>query len=246
MKATKPRFEEEGKFLNRQDAGRRLAERLSSFLFQDPIVLAIPKGGVPVALEVARALHAPLDVILVQSLFDPSNTQHQIGAMSESGAISINQDAIQDLGMELDELHKISEDAFHSLERHLTFFRPDHRLPSLRGKSVILVSDFEESGLNAMAALSRIQFEKPRCVTLAVPVISSSLAHEIDRKVDALVSVHTAKHLGSISDWYEDASELGDFDLIEILKNFENPRPPAGLCGETKCENIATTNVGPI
>lgn len=218
-------------FLDRADGGRRLAEQLAELELQRPIVLALPRGGVPVAYEVARALHAPLDVFLVRKLGAPGQRELGIGAVAPGGVRILNDMAVHALGVSEREIEQITAEETAELERRLLRFRGDRPMPDLQGRTVVLVDDGLATGVTALAAIRALRRLEPGRVVLAVPVCAPETAEALRPEVDGVVCVHTPRDFVAVGLWYRDFSPTLDEEVIDLLDRARQA-PAAGAGGD--------------
>jgi putative phosphoribosyl transferase len=205
------------RFSDRTEAGRALAARLDHLAGEDVIVLALPRGGVPVGVEIARALHAPLDVFNVRKLGVPWHDELAMGAIAAGGVRVLNSDVIITAGVSVADLEQVTATQQVELDRRERLYRDGRPAPDISGKTVILVDDGIATGATARAAIAVLKSQHPAKLILAVPVIQSSVAEELSRGVDELVSVLTPSDLFAIGVWYEDFSQLSDDEVHEML-----------------------------
>ena len=221
-------------FRNREDAGRRLAERLVRYRDERPIVFALPRGGVPVGYQVARALDAPLDVFVARKLGAPGQTEFGIGAVSVGGVRILNEDIVRRLGIPEDYLERVTQRETAEVERRLRHFRGDRPEPTIRGRTVILVDDGLATGVTARAAVAALRQREPRRLILAAPVCAAQTSELLAPEVDELVCLEAPLDLGAIGFWYRDFAQTSDEEVIELLERSrrnqeERPvRVPAG------------------
>jgi len=205
------------RFSNRTEAGRALAARLGSLSGENVVVLALPRGGVPVGAEIARALHAPLDVFNVRKLGVPWHDELAMGAIAAGGVRVLNEDVITGSGVTAEDLDRVTAEQQIELERRERLYRDGRPAPNVTGKTVILVDDGIATGASARAAIAVIKAQKPLRLILAVPVIQDSVAAELARDVDQVVAVLTPSDLFAIGAWYEDFAQLSDEDVRDGL-----------------------------
>ena len=204
-------------FRNRHDAGRKLAAVLASRATHHPIVLAIPRGGLPIGYEVARALSAPLDVIVARRLVAGLQHDLDLGAVADGGIAYVDEDICNQLGLSSVEMQRIARHAVvdvEALSRLLASYRP--RL-SLAGASVIVTDDGIASGGTARAAIRSARKKGARNIVLAVPVAAAPAAEMLEREVDELVCLERPDSFTRLSDWYRDFAKLTDDDVIALL-----------------------------
>ena len=205
-------------FRDRHEAGRLLAERLSGYRDQKPIVLALPRGGVVVGYEVARALGAPLDVVVARKLGAPWQPELAVGAIAPRGVCLLNEDVFAWLDISEYELQQIASLEASEMERRMHLFRGDRPEPMLKGKTVILVDDGIATGMTVRAAIEYIGQHEPGHLVLAVPVCAAGTAEALRSEVDDLVSLKTPFELLAIGYWYEDFEQVSDEEVVELLE----------------------------
>jgi putative phosphoribosyl transferase len=223
------------RFGDRTDAGRKLAARLSEYAERRPVVLALPRGGVPVGYEIARALHAPLDVWVVRKLGVPWHPELGMGAVSEGGYLHLSHEILDYVGLSDDELSDVVEAERAEVERRVRRFRGDRPLPELRGRTVILVDDGIATGGTVHAAITAIRAEQPRAIVLAVPVAATDTLEALASEVDQIVCLIAPPSLYAIGLWYEDFRQLSDDEVAGLLERARaeqpGPEPPSHALG---------------
>ena len=218
-------FHGEPPFRDREDAGRRLAERLSGYRDEHPVVFALPRGGVPVGYEISHALGAPLEVCVARKLGAPGQPEFGIGAVAPGGVRILNEDVVRRLGIPDDYVEKITEQETAEVERRLRHFRGERPEPEIRGRTVILVDDGLATGVTARAAVKALRRLQPRRLILAVPVCAAQTAELLDPEVDELVCLEAPPDLGAIGFWYRDFSQTSDEEVIELLESARRQKP---------------------
>ncbi len=213
-------------FANRIDAGRRLAAKLEHLRGKDLVVLGLPRGGVPVAAEVARALGAPLDVIVVRKLGVPFQPEVAMGAIGEDGARVISHDLIASAGITLRDVALVEQRERVELERRALRFRRDRPRLSLRGRIAVVVDDGIATGSTAQAACQVARAHGARRVVLAVPVAPQDWTLRLADAADEFVSVETPEHFRAVGQFYADFSPTTDEEVIECLDRAAIPNPP--------------------
>jgi putative phosphoribosyl transferase len=205
-------------FLDRRDAGQRLARELGAFANRpDVIVLGLPRGGVPVAHEVAEALRVPLDVFVVRKLGMPGHEEHAIGAIASGGVRILDDYAIRYGGVSEDQLRRVTAREQAELERREKAYRGTRSFPDLRGKTVILVDDGLATGSTMRAAVSALRQEGPSRVVVAVPVGASNTCDSLRGLADDVVCAITPEPFYAVGLWYADFSETTDEEIHELL-----------------------------
>jgi putative phosphoribosyl transferase len=205
------------RFADRRDAGRRLAALLGDLRHENPVVVGIPRGGVPVAAEVARALEAPLDIVLVRKIGAPGNPEYGIGALAEDDVLVIDREVVRQLRLDSAELDAVVERARRELsERSASRYAARRRL-AVAGKTVLLVDDGLATGHTAQAAAYSLRERRAARVILAVPVAAPASARELRKWVDEVVCVQTPADLWAIGLWYEDFSPTSEEEVAALL-----------------------------
>ena len=205
------------RFRDRTDAGRELAGHLSHLRGKNTIVLALPRGGVPVAYEVAHALHAPLDVLNVRKLGVPWHEELALGAVATGGVRVLNNEIVMIAGVTQQDLDEITRLQRLEIDRRERLYRSGRPAPELHGRTVILVDDGIATGATVRAAIAVVKSQKPARLVLAVPVAQASVAAELAREVDELVCVLTPADLYAIGLWYESFLQLKDEQVQQTL-----------------------------
>jgi putative phosphoribosyl transferase len=205
------------RFIDRTDAGRALAERLGHLAGEDCVVLALPRGGLPVAYEVARALRAPLDVLNVRKLGVPSQPELAMGAVSTGGVRVLNDEVIRDAGVSVAEIELATQAQRQEIDRRERLYRGGRPAPRLEGRTVILVDDGIATGATVRAAVAVVRAQKPGRLVLATPVAAASTLRALARDVDEVVCVSAPVALFAIGVWYDTFPQLTDADVEAVL-----------------------------
>jgi len=207
-----------GRFLNRRDAGRQLAEKLTSYLGDSRVlVLGLPRGGVPVAYEVALALHAPLDVLVVRKLGVPGHRELAMGAIATGGLRVLNQDVINALGIRPAEVDSVAAKELLELERQQKTYRDGVPVPVLGGRTLIVVDDGLATGSTMQAAVGVLWQGHPGRIIVAVPVAAPETARKLRNLADRIVYVSAPPDFYAVSMWYEDFSQTTDEEVRTLL-----------------------------
>ena len=208
-----------GRFRDRAEAGRLLGERLAQDgALGDVVVLGLPRGGVPVARQVARALGAPLDVFLVRKLGYPGQPELAMGAIASGGIRVLNEDLVRELRLTVDVIDRVAEREEAELGRRERAYRGDRPPLDLAGKAVILVDDGLATGATMRAAVEAVRTRGPGRVVVAVPVAPSHALQELRDRVDDLVGLAAPDPFHAVGLWYEDFREVSDEDVRRLLR----------------------------
>ncbi|QXE34073.1 phosphoribosyltransferase [Streptomyces sp. GMY02] len=205
------------RFVDRTAAGRRLAEEVERMDLVDPVVLGLPRGGIPVAYEVARALAAPLDVIAVRKLGVPYQPELGFGAIGEEGVRIMNDDVVRAARVGARERAAVEEDARAALELRLRRYRGDRPPVGLRGRTAVIVDDGIATGSTASAACRVARARGAARVVLAVPLAPSQALAWLRQEADDVVCLSSPEYFGSVGQWYVDFAQTGDDEVAALL-----------------------------
>jgi putative phosphoribosyl transferase len=205
-------------FLDRSEAGRRLAGQLLHLRGEDVVVLGLPRGGIPVAAEVARALGAPLDVIVVRKLGVPVQPELGMGAIGEGGVRIINPEVVEITRVSLDQIAAVEARERAELQRRARRFRGDRSRTPLTGRTAIIVDDGIATGSTARAACQVARALGAARVVLAVPVAPPSTRASLAPDADEVICLETPEHFLAIGEWYRDFSQTSDAEVIGLLR----------------------------
>jgi putative phosphoribosyl transferase len=204
-------------FWDRRDAGRRLAALVARYGTQAPIVVAIPKGGVPVAIEVARALDAPLDTIVVKKIVAPG-LDRGVGAVAEQGMFAIDPTALRSERLSRRDLETAAQREYGDLMRAVALYRGERGMPRIAGRTVIVVDDYVVTGTTARAAAGALRDLRPRRLVLAAPVIAEAASAALQADYDEVIcEVEPADAALSPTAWYESFQPLTDAEALALL-----------------------------
>jgi putative phosphoribosyl transferase len=216
-------------FKDRFDAGRKLAKRLAAYADDpDVIVLALPRGGVPVGYEVARTLHVAFDVYLVRKLGTPGREELAMGAIATGGVRVLNDDVLRYLDIPEETIDQVTRKEAKELRRREQLYRGDRPPPVLKDKKVILVDDGLATGSTMRAAFQAVQRQEPKRVVVAVPVAPPSTCEELAELVHAVVAVITPEPFQAVGMWYEDFSQTTDEEIRQLLDNSQSELSKTG------------------
>lgn len=208
----------EGTFLNRAEAGQRLAEKLEKFAGRDDvIVLGLPRGGVPVAYEVARTLRVPLDVFIVRKLGVPGFEELAAGAIASGGVRVLNDDVVRALPNADEILEAVTAKETAELERRELSYRDGRPAPELRDRVVILVDDGLATGATMRAAVKALRQRSVKRIVVAVPVGPPETCREIKEEADEIVCAITPEFFHAVGQYYEDFSQTSDEEVRQLL-----------------------------
>ncbi len=206
------------RFRDRHDAGRQLAAALGEYAGRDDvIVLALPRGGVPVGVEVARALGATLDVFLVRKLGVPGHEELAMGAVATGGVRVLNEDLVRRLGLSAEEMHEVVAREEEELARRETVYRGDRPRLDVRFKTVILVDDGLATGATMRAAVEALRRERPAKLVVAVPTAAAESCEDLRPEVDELVCLSTPQPFYAVGLWYDDFTPTTDEEVRASL-----------------------------
>ena len=204
-------------FRDRVDAGRRLATLLEPLRTENPVVLALPRGGVPVAAQVAAHLGAPLDVILVRKLGVPAQPELAMGAIGEGDVRILSESVLRSAHIQPDDLDAVTRAERTELERRRQRYRAGAPAIDVTGRTVILVDDGLATGASARAAIAVARAHGARRVVLAVPVAPPESVEALRDVADDVVAVETPAHMWAIGSWYRDFRQTNDDEVVRLL-----------------------------
>ncbi len=207
------------RFKDRREAGKRLAEALSEYAAQpDVIVLGLPRGGVPVAYEVAEALDAPMDVFIVRKLGVPGHEEYAMGAIASGGIRVLNPEAMDFLDIDDRTVEAVAQREKRELERREQAYRGDRPMPNFEGKTVILVDDGLATGASMRAAVEALKTRNPEKIVVAVPAAAPESCAGFQDEVDEVVCVLTPQPFFGVGAWYQDFSQTTDEEVSALLQ----------------------------
>jgi erythromycin esterase-like protein/predicted phosphoribosyltransferase len=207
-----------GLFLDRRDAGRRLAERIAGYSHRpDVLVLALPRGGVPVAYEVARALNAPLDVFVVRKLGVPGYEELAMGAVATGGVRVLNNEIVEALGIPAPMIDAVAARERQELARRERLYRGGRPQPDVRDRTVILIDDGLATGATMHAAIEALRQQGPARIVVAVPTASPDTCEEMKSRADEVICAITPEPFHAVGRWYQEFSQTTDEEVRELL-----------------------------
>jgi putative phosphoribosyl transferase len=206
-------------FRDRRDAGRKLAQELSAYIgHPDVIVLALPRGGVPVGYEVALALSAPLDIFIVRKLGLPGHEELAIGAIASGGVRVLNEDIVRSLNIPEVVIDAVARRELQELERREHEYRGNRPAPEVRDRTVILIDDGLATGASMRAAVAGLRVQNPARIVVAVPTAALETCEAIQPEVDDIVCATTPEPFYGVGRWYEDFSQTTDEEVRILLE----------------------------
>lgn len=210
-------------FTDRIEAGQRLAATLQQFIEQEcageePVVLALPRGGVPVGYEVAKTLDAPLDVFIVRKLGAPIQPELAMGAIASGGVRVINQEVVRALQITPQQIEETAERETRELERREHTYRGNHAAVDVTGRCVLLVDDGVATGYTMRAAVEALRQLRPKQIVVAVPVAAKETCLELKREADAVVCLFTPFDFVAVGQWYRRFEQTSDDEVRLLLE----------------------------
>jgi putative phosphoribosyl transferase len=209
---------EETRYRDRSQAGSVLASKLALYARKpNVLVLALPRGGVPVAFEVAKVLHAPLDVFLVRKLGVPGQEELAMGAIASGGIQVINEDVVRMLHIPLSTIEDVASKELRELKRREWLYRDDRPLPAIQKRIVILIDDGLATGATMRAAAQALRLQHPARLVVAVPVAAPPSCDALRAEVDEVIVPLTPEFFRGVGWWYEDFSQVSDKEVHDLL-----------------------------
>jgi putative phosphoribosyl transferase len=205
------------RFANRSEAGRELAKKLRHFAFHsDAVVLALPRGGVPVAYEIAAGLHLPLHSLVVRKLGVPGHEEYAMGAIASGGAFYLNEQALHQLDISDEEIGGVIEHERKELQRRERIYG-SHYIPATN-QTLIVVDDGLATGSTMRAAVRALREKQPRQIIVAVPVAPASVVHELESEVEQVAVLKAPEEFYSVGEWYDDFAQTTDEEVRALLR----------------------------
>ncbi len=208
----------EGRFRDRRDAGRILVGRLMKYADRNPVVLGLPRGGVPVAFEIARRLNAPLDVVVARKIGAPMQPELGIGAIAQGDVMILDQYAIRQLRLTEDDLERVIRSELVEMRRRLDEYRGDDSLPDVEGRTAIVVDDGLATGVSMIAAVRAVRQGEPDRIVVAVPVCARPTIRDVEQEADEVVCALAPEPFRAVGLWYDNFDQTSDAEVIELLE----------------------------
>jgi predicted phosphoribosyltransferase len=206
-------------FRDRRDAGRKLAQKLPAYVGRSNVlILALPRGGVPVAYEVARALNAALDIFLVRKLGLPGREELAIGAIASGGIRILNQDIVRMLSVPDEVIHFVVRRELQELQRREELYRGNRPFPDVRDRTVILIDDGLATGASMRAAVAGLRAQHPARIVVAVPAAAAEVCEAFQSEVDEVVCASMPDPFYGVGRWYDDFSQVTDEEVRSLLQ----------------------------
>jgi len=206
-------------FRDRHEAGRLLAGRLAIYADRpDVVILALPRGGVPVAFEIATALHVPLDVMVVRKLGVPGYEELAMGAIASGGVQVVNEEVMRNLGLSSAVLKSVAAMEHQELARRERLYRGERGSANVEGTTVILVDDGLATGSTMRAAVSALRQRRPARIVIAVPTAAPETCEELKAEVDEMICATTPTPFYGVGQWYDDFSQTTDEEVRDLLQ----------------------------
>jgi putative phosphoribosyl transferase len=213
------------RFRDRAEAGRLLAQKLTAYADRpDVVVLALPRGGVPVAFQVAQALNAPLDILLVRKLGVPGHEEFAMGAIASGGVYVVNRDIVRSLGISASEIEEVTARERQELERRERVYRGGRPAPDVRGRTVIVVDDGLATGTTMRAAIALLRKQDVARIVVAIPVSPPMTCQEVEAEADKVVCVRMPEPFFAIGMWYERFPQTSDKEVRDLLERAASAR----------------------
>jgi len=206
-------------FSDRRDAGVQLASRLKEYKDRTGVLaLALPRGGVATGYEIARYLNVPLDIVIVRKIGFPGQPELGIGAVSETGTVVLNESIISTYGVPKDYIEREISKQKKEISRRVELYRKGKRLPSLEGKTIILVDDGVATGATMKAAITTLREEKLKKLIVALPVAPAGMADEIEQMADTFICIETPVDFMAVGAYYHDFTQVSDEEVVDLLE----------------------------
>jgi putative phosphoribosyl transferase len=206
-------------FKDRTDAGKKLAKELSKYANRaDVLILALPRGGVPVAFEVAKELNVKLDVFIVRKLGVPQNEELAMGAIASDNIRVLNEDVVRSYQIPENVIDTVTANELRELERRERTYRENRPKPEISGKTVILIDDGLATGATMQAATAALKTKNPAKIVIAVPTAATDTCRAFEEKVDEIICIATPEPFYGVGAWYGDFSQTTDEEVCKLLE----------------------------
>lgn len=209
-------------FKNREEAGRTLGESLKRYKFENPVILAIPRGGVVIGYEVANIIKASLDVIVVRKIGAPTQPELGIGAVAEGGIEILDKELIKSLRIPKNSVSEVIVREKNEIERRKSLYRGGRPMLDVKNRIVILIDDGLATGVSARAAISVVRKLKPKKIIFASPVCAKDTVKNMKHLVDGLFCILTPSYFSSVGLWYQNFDQVTDEEVSKLLKSSRN------------------------
>lgn len=223
FRGTSPATGSSVSFEDRRSAGETLGRRVATLKPIDPLVLALPRGGVPVGFEVAKALRCDLDVLVVRKVGVPHHSELAMGAVAEGGVVVRNEDVIRLAGVSTASFDSVVKSEREELSRRLRAYRGESKALDVRGRTVVLVDDGLATGSTALAAIAALRQMGAESIWVAVPVAPRDTTHKVEKLADRLVILELPAHFGAVGAWYRDFTQTSDEQVRSLLDEARLP-----------------------
>lgn len=205
-------------FYDRADAGKQLAARLSRYALENPVILALPRGGVPIGYQIAKLLLASLNVIIVKKVGLPSRPEFGIGAVSEEGTHYFDEKMLSKLEISQSDLHAVTKEKMQELNERVQRYRNVMKFPDIKGRCIILVDDGLATGVSAITAIKAVKKLKPAKIIFAAPVCAKDSAKVVNILTDNVLCLFTPDRFAAVGEWYQHFDQITDDEVLSILK----------------------------
>lgn len=218
-------------FENRKAAGKRLAAELLSLRSAFPIIIALPRGGVPVGYEVAEIFHTSLNVLVARKIGAPGNSEFAIGAIAEGDVKVLDESPIKHLEISKEKLKEVIKNEKEELKRRVALYRSNRPLPVMKGRTIILVDDGLATGSTARAAIVSIKRRKPKQIIFATPVCAYDTELELRSLVDDVICITKPVDFSAVGQWYKNFEQVTDQEVMDLLAQSKMRRRAVSLKG---------------
>lgn len=211
------------RYTDRQEAGLVLAQALSSYTNQpNTLIFALPRGGVPIAYEIAKALHLPLDVFIARKLGVPGHEELAMGAIAMDGTTVLNDSIIRELFISSDAIKYVTQVEQQELERRAQSYRANQVFPNIQGKTIIVVDDGIATGATMRAVIKALKNYRPAKLIIAIPVAEKSMCEKIATSVDQFICPLRPLYFNAVGSWYTHFDQVSDEEVISLLKKAQS------------------------